>query len=78
MITVGKLADDSMHGLWVPATNSWCNVVRDCNNNYIVSMPIALGLLAEYDYPFEEIEWCKACYDDDDNMIPCDQVDDSR
>jgi hypothetical protein len=58
-MTVGKLADRSMHQIHLPISgiNVW--IVKDCYGNDVVSLIVAEALLAEMNYPFEEIEWCQ-------------------
>ena len=69
---VFKLADDSMHNVYLSSVERYVNVVRDCYNNYIVSEMIATALWNEYSYPSEGILWCPPCRDEEtDEIIPC-------
>lgn len=71
-MTVGQLADDSMHGVYLTTLGTSVNVVRDCVANYIVSLGIAQELYRQEGYPYVEIEFCPACTDDDTGeWIPC-------
>lgn len=58
MIKVGTLNDDSLHGYQLNNGNV-VNIVRDCDNNFIVSEEILNWILAELpDIPYTEIDWC--------------------
>lgn len=62
---VGKLQDDSLHMKFLVSLNTYINVVRDCQNNFIVSLPIAEAMLQEFNYSYEEIDFCPYINPDD-------------
>lgn len=58
MNKVGKLMDDSLHEYELSNGNK-INIVRDCDNNFIVSKEVLDWILAELpNTPHTEIDWC--------------------
>lgn len=60
MITVGKLPDNSLDRAYLETIGRFVNVVKDCDDNFIVSMVIAEALLYEgLINEIVEIDWCQ-------------------
>lgn len=58
MIRVGRLNDNSLHGYQLNNGNV-VNIVRDCDNNFIVSEKVLNWILEELPNTiYEEIDWC--------------------